>query len=661
MKKVLFFLCLLLSLPLYAQYSPADYDLVQTTFARKFDRGIMENYLSSPIAERVKAGLLSISNSTDTTFIPSILKLDYSKYGNYISFALGQLGPSDLSLPFLLDKIDSKEENRFRESAFEALGKTAGKSTLDLLIEKYFREGNKNFNGLTLAIANFNSRGIKSTTGKETEVLRQELTDKKLPLKRRINAVYALSRSGFPVTMENDLLSLLSEKENHEDAVILKQYTLSALRKLKTFSGSSLLADSLIKNTDWRIRTEAARVLCYKKYNSRDELDSYLQLLEDRNPNVSRQAAISVKEVVPDSGLLGYLKDEIRTRILHSAYTANTLGELLISYAKINPGNIFELINETKGRVRNIFLFRAIAEDHSSPEKNLAFLLENASAKDKNERLELLGGLLELQKYFPDDQRLDSLLMLNLSSDFAAAVSVTADGLDSLFIIRHAPELKKIVKRQTALYLDNPYFMESNFSLANLAKKIGPQFRLEVLNSMKMSALHSVSSFAFRELGKNYPRKDDLLNFGNFWNNAFKYKSARITTDKGSFTIKFSPEMAPVSVGSFCYLALKGFYNNIIFHRVVPDFVIQAGDPDGTGWGGPDYEIITEASPVPFDGAYVGMASAGRDTEGSQWFVMHSNFPHLNGRYSNFGKVIEGMNVVSRVDQGDKILKIDLK
>ena len=120
------------------------------------------------------------------------------------------------------------------------------------------------------------------------------------------------------------------------------------------------------------------------------------------------------------------------------------------------------------------------------------------------------------------------------------------------------------------------------------------------------------------------------------------------------------PEIAPISVGNFVTFVEEGFYSNIPFHRVVPDFVIQSGDSTGTGWNAPGYEIVSEFSPSPFVKGSVGMASTGKDTEGAQWFVMHSVFPHLDGRYSNFGYVIEGMDVVNIIDEDDRIIQIEL-
>ncbi|KUO58855.1 hypothetical protein APF79_11860 [bacterium BRH_c32] len=135
-------------------------------------------------------------------------------------------------------------------------------------------------------------------------------------------------------------------------------------------------------------------------------------------------------------------------------------------------------------------------------------------------------------------------------------------------------------------------------------------------------------------------------------------KQFLVKTNKGEIKIELMPEIAPITVGSFTKLVNEKFFDNIIFHRVVPNFVIQTGDPSGTGWRGPGYDIISETSTFPYKEGMIGMASAGKDTEGSQWFIMHSYYPHLNGKYSLFGKVISGMDTVNNIDQDDKIISI---
>jgi cyclophilin family peptidyl-prolyl cis-trans isomerase len=133
---------------------------------------------------------------------------------------------------------------------------------------------------------------------------------------------------------------------------------------------------------------------------------------------------------------------------------------------------------------------------------------------------------------------------------------------------------------------------------------------------------------------------------------------ARVTTTKGSFTIQLLPNEAALNVDNFVQLAKRGYFNGISFHRVVPNFVIQGGDPRGDGNGGPGYQIRCEINEVPFERAAVGMALSGKDTGGSQWFVTHSPQPHLDGGYTVFGNIVTGMEVVDRIVRGDIIRSV---
>jgi len=136
---------------------------------------------------------------------------------------------------------------------------------------------------------------------------------------------------------------------------------------------------------------------------------------------------------------------------------------------------------------------------------------------------------------------------------------------------------------------------------------------------------------------------------------------AVVTTSKGSFTIELLPEAAPLTVDNFVQLAQRDYYRNVNIHRVVPNFVIQDGDPRGDGNGGPGYQIRCEINQVLYDRAAVGMALSGKDTGGSQWFVTHSPQPHLDGGYTVFGRVVAGMDVVDRIVRGDVIQSIVIR
>ena len=139
-------------------------------------------------------------------------------------------------------------------------------------------------------------------------------------------------------------------------------------------------------------------------------------------------------------------------------------------------------------------------------------------------------------------------------------------------------------------------------------------------------------------------------------------KTAEIVTDKGSMKVEFYEKDAPNTVDNFIKLSTSGFYDGLTFHRVIPDFVIQGGCPQGTGAGGPGYTIDCEldGDNQYHDRGVLSMAHAGRNTGGSQFFICHGrqNTQHLDRNHTCFGKVTEGLEVIDQIRQGDKIPRI---
>jgi cyclophilin family peptidyl-prolyl cis-trans isomerase len=135
---------------------------------------------------------------------------------------------------------------------------------------------------------------------------------------------------------------------------------------------------------------------------------------------------------------------------------------------------------------------------------------------------------------------------------------------------------------------------------------------------------------------------------------------AIVHTRHGPIEIHLNVVEAPLSVASFVDLARRGFYNGLTFHRVVPHFVIQGGDPRGDGSGGPGYTVRSEVGQRPFGRGTVGIADSGKDTGGSQFFITHTPTPHLDGRYTVLGWVAAGMDAVDKVRQGDVIERVEI-
>ena len=143
---------------------------------------------------------------------------------------------------------------------------------------------------------------------------------------------------------------------------------------------------------------------------------------------------------------------------------------------------------------------------------------------------------------------------------------------------------------------------------------------------------------------------------------AKKSYQATITTNKGDIVVALYTQHAPKTVNNFVFLAREGFYDSVAFHRVISNFMIQGGDPIGTGAGGPGYRFEDEVkdNPMKHETGVLSMANAGPNTNGSQFFITHSPQPHLDGKHTVFGKVVAGMDVVNGIRQGDRMEKVEI-
>ena len=137
-----------------------------------------------------------------------------------------------------------------------------------------------------------------------------------------------------------------------------------------------------------------------------------------------------------------------------------------------------------------------------------------------------------------------------------------------------------------------------------------------------------------------------------------KKYTAVIKTDKGDLALELYAQDAPVTVNSFVSLARKGFYNGLTFHRIIPGFMAQGGDPTGTGSGGPGYKFQDEFSSRTHQAGSLSMANSGPGTNGSQFFICYAPQPHLNGKHTVFGQLTQGMDALKQLVNGDKMNEV---
>ncbi len=140
-----------------------------------------------------------------------------------------------------------------------------------------------------------------------------------------------------------------------------------------------------------------------------------------------------------------------------------------------------------------------------------------------------------------------------------------------------------------------------------------------------------------------------------------KQYTATIETEKGNLVLELFTSDVPVTVNNFVFLTREGFYDGTTFHRVIPDFMAQGGDPTGTGTGGPGYKFADEFTKHTHGTGTLSMANAGPNTNGSQFFITYAPQPHLNNHHSVFGQLIEGMDILKALKNGDAIVRITIE
>ncbi|MEJ5261897.1 MAG: peptidylprolyl isomerase [Ignavibacterium sp.] len=654
--KIFYLLFFALSNLSFGQFKPDYHDLIETTAKRLFDRTIIEKYLNSSDSSRVIAALLSISHSEDTTFIKQITELDFKKFGKWISFALGQIGESEISKNFLWQKLFDNN-CACSEYIFYALGKLGDENDLQRLNDLFLNYKNSKslFIGIEDAILQFRNRNIKSDISKK--ILVEEIIDNSTSLKRKKKALFTLARLGSDSTIIPHLSETLSSSNDDE----LLQLSLMNFRVQKYFPAEQKLLFDLNSKSD-AVRIEFIKALpyCENKSNVIRIIKSIISST-DENENLiieglrSLQANKWDNDLLTDHNIKNSLINLIRVSsnkvIIEEAF--NAYKYLFGIDDNLNNDSLHTKLT-TKTQLQ--LLFDQQKDDVKFDEVEKLY----SETKNLKERISALELILSESKVFSNDSLFNKFILNSLQSDIAAIISTAADGLDSSFIKRNSDKLITIILEQTKRFKSNTDFIEAEFSLINLAKKISDDFYDEVISNLSDTKVYSLKKFLSKESSNKEIVSKEFSNLDSLLKKSFEYSGAIIKTNKGDIELKFRVDLAPVTAGNFINLAEKKFYDGIVLHRVVPGFVIQAGDPTGTGWGGPGYEIISEFSPEEFFTGAVGIASAGKDTEGSQFFIMQGYYPHLNGRYTLFAKVTSGVNVVMNISEGDVINSVQL-
>jgi cyclophilin family peptidyl-prolyl cis-trans isomerase len=428
--------------------------------------------------------------------------------------------------------------------------------------------------------------------------------------------------------------SILIKTATQDESADVRMAAILALRKVKSDSSRGA-AEYLIKNDpDYRVRVNAIRAL--QDYPFHQTKKILLEAVLDSNVNVGIAASEIIKSAVTADHWLE-LSNMARSlehwRIQANLYEAALTGS--------NHKEVSEEIQSVYSRSKNPYQKAALLSALQYSLMSYGFV--NEQLVKSNEPILKVSAALALTG-MNTNKNFDTALRPRFAKIYEAAI---ADG-DAAVIGIIANVLSDSTLGYKSVILDFNFLKQARNKLS-LPKDFESIVPLE-------------AAIAYFE-GRKIASPTNAFNHPIPWSTVRKIPSdqkAIIKTSKGDITIRLFVDEAPGTVANFVTLAANKYYDGKFFHRVVPNFVVQGGCPRGDGWGSESYSIRSEFSQRRYKTGSIGMASAGKDTEGTQWFITHSSTPHLEGRYTLFAEVVKGMDVVHQIEVGDTIFSVEI-
>jgi cyclophilin family peptidyl-prolyl cis-trans isomerase/HEAT repeat protein len=529
------------------------------------------------------------------------------------AFALGQIG-GERAFSFL---YNTPEDTLAIDEILEASGKTAGQaSSLPVDISSW---------GLyRLAL-----RGLADSTAivKAIECLNPNFDENV-----RLGAAHFFARGPQDISGAEEILVRTVQADK---SVFVRMAATAALRKIKTPTSLQAILKILNSDADYRVRVNSVRAL--QSFSVEETKQPLFRVVQDSNVQVAITASEVIKAVATKNEykeLVSLARSATNWRVQGNLYEA----VLATSNNKEIAEEVFKLYDTVENPYAKAALLTALGQSTLA----YSFISEQLSnASIPVIKSSAAGALVSINQHKEFDSELQKrfvdLYKKALESGDAAVMGTIAFALGD-----SALGYKRIIKDYNFLYeaknkltlpKDNEALQPLEAAIAHFeGKKISAEVKNEFNHPIDWG------------LVKTIPKDQKVL----------------IKTVKGDIVIQLLVEEAPGSVANFVQLVNSQYFNAKNFHRVVPNFVIQGGCNRGDGWGSEDYSIRSEFSMRRYTEGSVGMASAGKDTEGTQWFITHSPTPHLDGRYTIFAIVTEGMNVVHSMEVGDSIISVEL-
>jgi cyclophilin family peptidyl-prolyl cis-trans isomerase/HEAT repeat protein len=602
------------------------------------------------------AAAMALASAKDSTVVEQLGELlkDESLDVRYaVAYALGQ-SRARAAEPLLVagfDRFDSTGVSmKVNATILEALGKCGSKKALQQMsaVSTYKPGDSTLLEGLAWGIYRFGLRGITDSTA--TRRMVDMLLSPQYSPRIHYVAAHFLSRANVPLDTFASQLAPFAPKVKDP---YLRMALASSLGKTAKPYVVDTLARWLPREADYRVRVNIVQALGKLDYKlSRVAL---FNALRDPNVHVAATAARTLATAGQGRDATFYwklAKDSTLSWPVQANLYAAAQRFLPPLYADYR-----DMMN---------FQCRRRYERGQSPEERAAFLdalsefgwnfryiqQQAVATKSPVLRMAAWNGLKKIASR-PDFERFFGLGWRKVGKELSIYFRQAALSGDA-GLIAVAAEALRVPQRNFGQYYTQVGFLDTALSSLKLPRDIETQYEVQKTQSFLKGQAEPVPS-------KADPKKHRIN-----WEILASLRErpvALISTSKGTIRVQLLPEVAPGSVAMFVEQAKKGYYNGKSFHRVVPNFVAQGGCPRGDGYGGLDFTLRTE---VPALMRYdregmVGLASAGLDTESVQFFITHSPAPHLDGNYTIFATVIDGMSVVHDLQVGDLITKISIQ
>ncbi len=555
------------------------------------------------------------------------------------AYAIGQTGSSK-GIPPLLEAFKNKDtldiNNTMNSSILEAIGKIGDKNLLRAMatVETYRNTDTLLLLGQVRGIFQYALRNITIPEG--TDRMVNIASDKSYPEKVRLIAATYLARAKNIDFSASKFT--IAKQFTEEKNPFIRMALASALGKVPHKDIFEVLKSQLETEPDYRVKVNILKSL--KKYNYIDVIDLMIKYIEDSNPMIAETAAsyLVTNGLRTDASIYKeFIKPKIKPRIQAIIYTAilKYIPLYYINTRKKITDEILEKIDNQKNVYDKAAFISALGYAPEMAKEVYEMTHDAKQAIIRTTGAESLIKMLSITRKNYQKKDIYHWIKKGIQDGDAGPLAVYGEGLAS-----QAENLKYVV--------DSIDYIKEAISKIKLPQEI------ESYNSLSKA----LSVFS----GTPYEPKTVAWNHPINWNLIQKYGDSVhivIKTEKGPIRLELFSSKAPGSVANFLDLTKKDFFDEKTFHRVVPNFVIQGGCPRGDGYGALDYTIRSEFAQLYYeDEGYIGMASAGPNTEGTQFFITHSPTPHLNGRYTIFGKVVQGMDVIHQIEIGDKIIDV---